>query len=269
MRKRQQKIVEHVNRMGIASVSELAELFEVSPFTIRRDVEYLSQTRLVAKIKGGAQRIETPRQFNEAQLPSRLQINAAAKEKIAEKAVEFIQPGDTVFLDGSSTIACLARAMARSCRNVTVVTNSVLVSLELSGANEIHVIGLGGVFDRETFSYVGFDADAPAESFYVDKAFFSCSGFVPEEGTFEYAAFNRSTKRLIAQHAGKIFLLIDSTKFDKRAFTKVLESKQINTLITERVENGAIRQRVAETGITLVIAEAKEENKKQKEKTTN
>jgi DeoR/GlpR family transcriptional regulator of sugar metabolism len=259
MRKRQQGIVEYVNRKGIAAVVELAKMFAVSPFTIRRDIEYLSETRLVAKIKGGAQRIETPRQIHEAQLPNRMQINSEAKDKIAAKAVEFIQSGDTVFLDGSSTIACLARVMAKNCRNVTVVTNSILVSLELSAANEIHVIGLGGVFDRETFSYVGFDTDAPAESFYVDKAFFSCSGFVPEEGTFEHAAFNRNTKRLIAQQAGKIFILIDSSKFDKRAFARVLECNQIDTLITERVKNESVRERIEAKGIRLVIADGEKE----------
>ena len=188
MRQRQQKIVEYVQKVGIASVGDLAEMFEVSPFTIRRDIEYLSQSRLLARVKGGAQRIETPSQFREAQLPQRMQINLNQKEKIARKTLECIESGETIFLDGSSSIACLARIIAESCHNITVVTNSVLVCLELAESNDIRLIGLGGIFDRETFSYVGFDTDAHAESFYVDKAFFSCAGFIPAEGTFENAA---------------------------------------------------------------------------------
>jgi DeoR/GlpR family transcriptional regulator of sugar metabolism len=258
MRQRQQKIVEHVRNMGIVSISELAEMFAVSPFTIRRDIDYLSQARLIAKVKGGAQRIETPTQFSEARLPNRMQINVAQKEKIARKAVEFIHPGDTIFLDGSSTIACLARAIAQVCRNITVVTNSILVSLELSEASDIRLIGLGGIFDRDTFSYVGFDADLPAESFYVDKAFFSCAGFVPDQGTYENAAFNRNTKLLIAQRSAKVFLLIDSEKFGKKALTRVLDTSMIHTVITEKIEDESTIQKLKESQINLVLADRAE-----------
>jgi len=257
MRQRQQKIVEYVNQHGIVSLSELAQLFEVSPFTIRRDIDYLAQTRLLAKVKGGAQRIETPNQFREARLPNRLQINVPQKEKIAAKALEFIHPHDTIFLDGSSTIACLARAIAQSCHNITVVTNSILITLELSEAKDIRIIGLGGIFDSETFSFDGFDASATAESFFLDKAFFSCSGYVPKEGTYEYAAFNRNTKKLIAQKAEKVFLLIDSTKFGQRALFRVLDNTQIDTLITESMENPEILERLQQTNIHLILADNK------------
>jgi DeoR/GlpR family transcriptional regulator of sugar metabolism len=233
MRERQQKIVEHIIKVGIASYSELAQLFGVSPFTIRRDVEYLAHSRLLIKIKGGAQRIETPSQFREAQLPNRMQINLKEKEQIAETALDFIQDGDSVFLDGSSTIACLARALARSNSNITVVTNSVLIALELSQVSNIRIIGLGGVFDPETFSFVGFDTDVHTDSFYIDKAFFSCTGFTADQGAFDNAAFNRATKRRIAQRAKQVFLLIDASKFGRRALNHILKPEEIDVLITE------------------------------------
>jgi DeoR/GlpR family transcriptional regulator of sugar metabolism len=235
MRQRQQKIVEYVQKTGIAGYAELAKMFGVSAFTIRRDIKYLAQTRLIAQVKGGAQRIETPTQFSEAHLPRRMQINLDLKEKIAHKALEFIHPGDTIFLDGSSTITCFARAVAAACRDITVVTNSILVALELSETPGIRLIGLGGIFDPETFSYVGFDIDVPAGAFYVNKAFFSCAGYIPGEGTFENAAFNRNTKRLIAQRAAKAILLIDHTKFGKRALARVLDETKISAIITDKI----------------------------------
>jgi len=254
MRQRQQKILQYVQKTGLASLVELAEMFGVSVYTVRRDVDYLSQARLLAKVKGGAQRIETPSHFREARLPNRMRINVAEKEKIAAKAVEFIHPGDTLFLDGSSTITTLARAVARACHNVTVVTNSILVALELSDANDIRLIGLGGIFDRETFSYVGFDAEAPPESFYVDKAFFSCAGFVPSVGTFENAAFNRSTKRVVAQHAQRVFLLLDHSKFGQKALARVLDTQQINTIVTDRQPDVETADQLSEHELALVLA---------------
>jgi len=255
MRQRQQKIVEHVNSVGIAAYVELAELFGVSAFTIRRDIDYLAQSRLVAKVKGGAQRIETPSQFREAQLPNRMQINVTEKEKIAAKAIEFVHAGDTIFLDGSSTITCLARVIARACRNISVVTNSILVALELSEASDIRLIGLGGVFDRETFSYVGFDADNPAASFYVDKAFLSCTGFVADKGTYENAAFNRNIKRLMAERAEKVFLLIDRSKFGRQALAQVLDTSEISTIITDQVPELETAEEIRRKNVSLVVAD--------------
>lgn len=234
MRERQQKIVEYVNKVGIASFADLAQLYGVSPFTIRRDIDYLSQSRLLSKIKGGAQRIETPSQFREARLPNRMRINLNQKERIAEKALELIRPGDTIFLDGSSTIACLARLLAKNSRDITVVTNSILITLELSEATNIRLIGLGGIYDPETLSFIGFDAGEDAGSIYIEKAFFSCTGLIPEEGTFENAAFNRNTKRLIAQRANQVYLLLDSSKVGQRALNRVLNINEIDVLITEK-----------------------------------
>jgi len=234
MRQRQQRIVDHIQKVGIASFGELAEMLEVSPFTIRRDIDYLSQSRLLVKIKGGAQRIETASQFREAQLPSRLQINLKEKERIAKRALDFIQAGDTIFLDGSSTIACLARRLADNGRDITVVTNSVLITLELAEASSIRLIGLGGIYDPETLSFVGFDVDEDAHSVYIEKAFFSCTGLIPEEGTFENAAFNRNTKRQIAQRANRVYVLIDSSKVGRRALNRVMGIDEIDVLVTEK-----------------------------------
>jgi DeoR family fructose operon transcriptional repressor len=253
MRERQRKIVEFVEKSGIASLADLAQLHGVSEFTIRRDIEYLAQSRLLAKIKGGAQRIETPSQFREAKLPSRLQINLTQKQAIANKAIEFIHSGETIFIDGSSTTICLARAMVKSCHGVTVVTNSILIALELSEASDITLIGMGGVFDKETFSYVGFDTNTPnQETFYVDKAFFSCAGFDPKLGTFENTAFNCTIKRQMAQQADKVFLLMDASKFNRHALIRVLNPEQINTLITEKADPPQIREQLAQQNIILI-----------------
>jgi DeoR family fructose operon transcriptional repressor len=255
MRQRQQKILEHIHKVGIASLAELAQMFGVSEFTIRRDIDYLASARLLAKVKGGAQRIESPSHFHEARLPSRMKINVAQKEKIAAKALEFIHPGETIFLDGSSTIAALARCIAQTCHNITVVTNSVLVVLELCEGSDIRLIGLGGIFDQETMSYVGFDQGNPTEAFNFDKAFFSCTGFVPLEGTFENAAFNRNTKRLAADHADKVFLLIDESKFGQRALTRVLDTSQLNTVITDKLNSNEINDQLSRQKVRVVVAE--------------
>lgn len=256
MRERQQKIVEYVQKVGISSYADLAQIFGVSPFTIRRDIDYLAQSRLLARIKGGAQRIETASNFREAQLRHRMEVNLNQKEKIAAKALEFIKPGDSIFLDGSSTIACLARAIAQGSRDITVVTNSVLITLELSETpnRNIRLIGLGGIFDPETFSFVGFDTDTHSDSFHIDKAFFSCTGLIVGEGTYENAAFNRNTKRLISRRADKVYLLIDSSKLGRRALNRVLDTNEIDVMITEKPLTNEQQSVLTDNNVEVFIA---------------
>ncbi len=234
MRQRQQKIVEYVNKVGIASFDDLGKLFGVSPFTIRRDADYLTNAHLVLRVKGGVQKIESPAQFREAQIVNRLQINTKEKELIADCAIQFIEPGDSIFLDGSTTVSWLARNLARLDPEITIVTNSLMISLELAKAQNIRLIGLGGVFDTETYSFVGFEPDSQADSFHINKAFFSSTCLVPEEGTYENAAFNAYTKRFAAQRSDKIFLLADANKLGKKALTRVLKTSQIDVLITDK-----------------------------------
>jgi DeoR/GlpR family transcriptional regulator of sugar metabolism len=254
MRQRQQKIVEHVKKVGIASYDDLAEQFNVSPFTIRRDVDYLDKAHLLVRIKGGAQKIDSPVPFREAQIVNRMQINAAEKELIADCAMQFVGPGDSVFLDGSTTIGWLARNLAKHDPEVTIVTNSVLISLELAKTQNIRLVGLGGIFDTETYSFVGFDPDSHADSFHINKAFFSCTGLIPEEGTYENAAFNAHTKRFVAQRAEEVYLLADSSKLGKKALNRVLRTNQIDTLITEKTLKEKARTDFATNGVKIAIA---------------
>ncbi|MBW8017128.1 MAG: DeoR/GlpR transcriptional regulator [Planctomycetes bacterium] len=234
MRQRQQKIVEYVNRVGIASFADLGVIFGVSPFTIRRDADYLAKSHLVLRVKGAIQKIESPTQFREAQIVNRLQINPREKELIADCAMQFIEPGDSIFLDGSTTVSSLAINLAKIDPEVTIVTNSLLISLELAKAQNIRLIGLGGVFDSETYSFVGFEPDSQADSFHIDKAFFSSTCLIPEEGTYENAAFNGYTKRFAAQRSDKVYLLADANKIGKKALIRVLKTSQIDVFVTDK-----------------------------------
>ncbi len=254
MRQRQQKIVEYVNKVGIASFGDLGEMFDVSPFTIRRDADYLAKSHLVLRVKGGVQKIESPTQFREAQIVKRLQINPREKELIADCTMQFIEPGDSIFLDGSTTVSCLARNLSKVDPEITVVTNSLMISLELAKAQNIRLIGLGGVFDSETYSYVGFEPDSQADSFHINKSFFSSTCLIPEEGTYENAAFNAYTKRFAAKRSDKVYLLADANKIGKKALTRVLKTSQIDVLVTDKVLSEKDALAFEKNNVEIIIA---------------
>lgn len=230
---RQQGLIEHVNRVGVASIDQLSAQFGVSGMTIRRDIAHLARGGLLVQVPGGAQRMDPAAKFHEDHLRSRLRTNVAVKQRLAEKAASLIEPGDTLFLDGSTTIICLARVLAQADRQITVVTNSTLVELELAEARNVRLIGLGGVFDRETFTFCPVDESESVLGYHVKKAFLSCTGVVIPEGTFENSVFNLAIKRKVARSAEMICLLADGSKLGRRALNRVLDIGDINVLITE------------------------------------
>lgn len=230
---RQQAITELLESGGAATYQELAERLSVSGMTIRRDVDKLATRGTVIKTLCGVQLATAPADFYESQLTSRLSVHTREKRAIARLALEQIESGQTVFLDGSTTCIELARCIAKHRRQVTVVTNSVLVCRELGAGNDNTIIALGGQYDPPTFCCVGTTAESHAGEFFADKAFFSAKGFVPADGTYESSLELLRIKRIVASQSAQVVLLVDHSKFGRRALCKVLDVAQINTLITD------------------------------------
>ncbi len=230
---RHQRILQEMDRRGACTYQDLSELLGVSTMTIRRDIDRLAAAGEVIKALGGAQKAHAPRDLYESPVMSRLSENRPLKQAIVRAAMDMIAPGQTVFLDGSSTCLELAKLLASQGKAVTVVANSALVCMALGVSSQIVVLGIGGQLDSESLCFVGPASEEWASTFFVDIAFVSTKAFVPAEGTFESSLANFRVKRIVAEHAGKLALLVDHTKFGRRALCKVFEPSQIDIVITD------------------------------------
>ena len=230
---RQSAIVEHLERHGACNYEELAERMRVSSMTIRRDIDKLARAKAVIKILGGAQRANAPSELYELQLASRLSSQNDEKQAIAVKALEVIRPGEIIFLDGSTTCFELAKLLSRKVKNLTVITNSVLISHEISRNRNVSTLIIGGEYDPGTMCCAGATGEDQAKRFFVEKAFMSTRGFLPTEGTFESSVGLFRIKQMLAKQSGKVILLVDHSKFGQRALCKVLDVSQIDTVITD------------------------------------
>jgi DeoR family transcriptional regulator, L-fucose operon activator len=231
---RQRAIVEHLDTAGSCSYQDLAALAGVSDMTIRRDVDKLSQRGQVIKTLGGAQTAHAPENLYESPIQQRLPVHRPEKEKIAREAVRQIKPQQTIYLDGSTTCLVFARRLAATQRGLTVVTNSALVCMEFSRGTENTVFSLGGQFDPGSMCFVGPTTEEAARRFFVDIAFLSTKGLLPDEGTFESSIATIRIKQIIAEQAARVVLLVDHSKFGQRALCKALDIKQIHEIITDR-----------------------------------
>jgi DeoR/GlpR family transcriptional regulator of sugar metabolism len=247
-------ILDLVDRQGSASYDALAELLQVSTMTVRRNCEDLFRLGKIIKTMGGIQQAHAPAYLYEDPVRARMATNREQKRQIAEKALELIPEGQTIFIDGGTTNLALAKLIADRRIGLTILTNSALICLELSkGQNSI--IGIGGEYDPMTLSFVGAHAEEMAKSFFVERAFFTTKGFLPADGTYESSVATFRIKRIIAERAVETILLVDHTKFGHSALSKVLDISEIQQVVTDE---GALKldlTSLERAGIRINIAD--------------
>lgn len=226
---RQERIRELVRERGVVKVEDLTREIDVSAATIRRDLEALEDRGLLRRVHGGAVRLESS--LEEPLFDDKTSVLSREKQGIARKAAELIKAGDTIFLDGGSTVLELARLL-RDRSDITVVTNSLRAAIELSGRGP-QLFLVGGEFRRRSQTVVGPLTRLLLAQLHVDRAFMGTIGITAAEGLTTTDANEAFTKELVAQQAREVILLVDSTKIGKVSFARAGNIAILHTLITD------------------------------------
>ncbi|MBI5443247.1 MAG: DeoR/GlpR transcriptional regulator, partial [Deltaproteobacteria bacterium] len=154
---RDQVILEEVLRTGGVSVEQLVGLLAVSPATVRRELARLEHQGLLRRTHGGAvptESIHSDLFLHDSSFQEQTRIHTAEKRRIALAAAELVEDGDTIALATGTTTAMVAQSL-RHRRDITVVTNTVNVALELSQREGLTVFVTGGYLRGSWFSMVG------------------------------------------------------------------------------------------------------------------
>ncbi len=233
-------------------VSDLSQQYNVTEETIRRDLEKLENEGLAKKTYGGAVLNDS---FN-TDLPYtvRKKANVESKQRIAEVIAAMIEDGDHLILDASSTALFIAKRM-KDKKNITVITNSVEILLELSDRNGWKILSTGGRLKEGGLALVGYQAERMVSTFHVDYAIFSCKGMDQERGLTDANESDAQIKKMIVKAAKKSILAVDHSKFDKISFTQVCELSEIDMVVTDKKPSESWKQTLASAGIELVCPE--------------
>ena len=215
---------------GKVVVSELAEQYEVTEETIRRDLEKLEADGYVKKTYGGA----VPKQSSALDLPYNVResVNVVQKQLIASKLCELINDGDRVMLDSSST-ALYALKKLKNKKNLTVITNSVKILIELADKSDWKVLSTGGELKRSALSLVGSSAEKMIGNYHVDAAICSCRGLDRDFGVTDSNEDDGQIKRAIFAAADRRILALDSEKFDHKSFIRVCDACDVDVIVTD------------------------------------
>ncbi|MCX6936181.1 MAG: DeoR/GlpR family DNA-binding transcription regulator [Verrucomicrobia bacterium] len=235
---------------GVIRIEDLCRRLKVSPATIRRDLDQLERGGVIRRVHGGAVSVES--RLDEPVFADKRSLAAIEKRRIAEAALRFLAPGDTIYLDGGSTVLELAR-LVRERTNLTVVTNSLYAAHELAGRGP-RLIVVGGELRRLSQTMVGSLTSHVLLELHLDKAFMGTIGFALNEGLTTTDPNEAYTKRLVMGQALQVIVLADSSKSGKVSFASAGGWDNVDVLITDKQLDKDFAKELIKKDIKLVRA---------------
>jgi DeoR family transcriptional regulator of aga operon len=228
---RRQHILALAQRNGRVLVDELSNSLGISRITIRKDLDYLEGRGVLQRTHGGALLPQSGTMFDPS-LQEKESRHSQEKERISAAAVALVQDGQCVLLDSGTTTTALARALKQFSR-LTIITNAVNIAAELSGTN-FEVILTGGSLRKNSFSLVGPLAEEVLADMHADILFLGVDGFDLEVGLTTPNLMESRVNRAMVRAASKVVAVCDSTKFNRRSLSKIVDATSIQHVITDR-----------------------------------
>jgi DeoR/GlpR family transcriptional regulator of sugar metabolism len=234
---------------GEADVEALAQRFEVSASTVRRDLQRLSSTNAVKRTYGGA---ILAHPAPEESLSQRQAVNGPQKEAIARAAADLLEDEDVLILDAGSTVAALGRQLRG--RQHRVITNSLALIPTLAAEPGIELTLLGGAVRATSMSSTGPLAVEALRQMTADRLFTSADGLVAERGLCEASLDQIALKRLMLRQARETIVLADSSKLGRgvQSFWAPLPARWV--LITDDGADAAQCEAFAAAGARVIRA---------------
>ena len=217
-----------IKKKGKANYESLAGDLKVSEDTIRRDIESLNNNGLLLKVRGGAISLsKNPLSFRD-----RTRHQSEEKNIIALKTLQLIREGQTVFMDGGSTICAVASHLPANSRFRLITNNMALVPV-ISTCRHIELIVLGGIYDRETAANTGGQTCSEAAKYIADLYLMGTCALQKDLGISAVFQSDGEVKQQMLKNSAKTYALANNAKLNATEHYKVCELKEIKGLITD------------------------------------
>jgi DeoR family glycerol-3-phosphate regulon repressor len=230
LKERQAKIQQLVKAKGFVTIDFLAREFGVTPQTIRRDINTLSERGMINRHHGGAgvdSSIENVA-YNERKI-----LCYKEKQKIARIVAEEIPEHASLFINIGTTTEAIAQALINH-KRLRIITNNLNVAGILSANANFEVIVAGGLVRHRDCGIIGEATIDFIQQFKVDYGIIGISG-IDVDGTlldFDYREVRAA--RAIIDNSRKVFLAADHTKFGRNAMVRLGSIEEVDALFTDR-----------------------------------
>lgn len=227
---RRQTILAQLSTEGKVQVHALAEIFNVSTETIRRDLDRLEKEGRLRKVYGGA--VQTRSEWIEPTFIKRSEMYRSEKQSIGKLAASLVKEGETVILDnGTTTLEIMRHLKERA--DITVITNSVPILACALEDFQGKIIFAGGEVNMNYQAATGAIAHQMLDQFKVNKAFISAGGISLSEGITEYNVDEALLSRKMMQRTEEAILVADHSKFGVTTFAHIAPIEQISMIVTD------------------------------------
>jgi DeoR/GlpR family transcriptional regulator of sugar metabolism len=246
------KMAELIKTREKITVQELCDIFGMSVVTIRNDLMLLENKGLIIRTHGGAIAVKESNESIALPFDIREEKNFEAKQAIGKAAVDLVNPGEVIFIDGGTT-ASEMRLYLRDKKDVTIITPSITITYWLAVTTELTIYVLNGLFKRDSYSTTGVPALDFMSHWNLSKAFFGAAGFTAHEGLSDLDYGFVEQKKIIAQKARTKIGLIDSAKWGIISLGSFVDSKDLDIIITDEKAPKDEVKKATDLGIDVKI----------------
>ncbi|MCB0375201.1 MAG: DeoR/GlpR transcriptional regulator [Sinomicrobium sp.] len=248
---RQMQIIADLNESGFVKGVDLCKKFGVSAVTIRKDLTYLEKKGLLFRTHGGASK-QSLYAF-ERNVAEKENLYVEQKKKIAAEAIKFIQNKDYLILASGTTIHYLAR-MLSNFDQLTVLTSSLYVAVELCKNPAVDIVQLGGAVRKSSKSVTGPITEQVLNEFSCNTLFLGVDGIDLAFGLTTSNEAEAHLNKVMIARVEKVIVLADSSKIGKRSFWKIADAEAVDVLITDGGISEKHKALFEDRGVEVVIA---------------
>ena len=249
---RQAELLDEVRAKGAVSVEALAERFEVTLQTVRRDVKLLADAGLLARFHGGV-RLPTSTTEN-IEYRQRQLLNESAKQAIARTVAGAVPHGSSLLINIGTTTEAIARALLHH-KGLRVITNNLNVAAILSDNPDCEVIVAGGVVRSRDRGIVGEVTVDFIQQFKVDIGLIGISAIEADGTLRDYDYREVKVARAIIEHSRQVWLAADHSKFNRPAMVELARIDHLDRLFTDSPPPEPFPELLSEAGVDLVVAQ--------------
>ena len=247
---RRQTIAETVMAEGSVRIEDLTERFGISLMTAHRDVDDLVSRGLFSKTRGivtaaASSLIESSDVYRSGR-------QSAEKSLIAAAAMQFVEPGQAIFFDDSTTVLPMAAHLPAKVP-ITAITNSLTLINALKGMHDLTLLALGGQYYNWCNAFVGRTTVNEIHRLRADVAFISMSA-ITDDMVFHQSPEMVDTKRAMFDCAAKRVLLADHTKFERRALHHFAALSEFDVIIVDDKTPAVHVDRMRSRDLNVIVA---------------
>jgi len=249
---RHEKILLLLREQGSIQVSKLCSDLQVTPMTIRRDLNELENEGKLLRTHGGAL-LTNPEENQTTSFFLRSHVQMEQKDRIAQAAAHEIKAGQKLFLGSGTTVYTLSRRV-HTIPNLTVVTDSIPLANELSPLPNIHSVMIGGELDSTTLSSTGNMAENMLVHFKFDAAYVSITAIDFDGQMYLNSITEFGIMQVIFSIVDKVYLLVDSSKIGRQDFVCIGKIIPGYTIITDAIPN-EYKKNYEEMDVRTIVAD--------------